>query len=68
MINFTVINDRQQCLEIELEQFNGFEIFELANHYWGDDWQSYQVISDQGILEKVINPNYLDPKSAMTIQ
>ena len=62
-----VRNDLGEMFKHNCDYFDGFEIFELANDYWDNNWQSYSVIENDAVIENVINPNYLDPQSARTL-
>jgi len=44
----------------QADQFDGYDAFELANQQWGDTWQQFEVTDGLQVLERVLNPNYLE--------
>ena len=53
---------------LSFPRFEGYIVFHEANDYWGQQgWKTYTVSLGNTILERVINPNYLDPLNAQHI-
>lgn len=63
----TVRNDQGQEFEHHCDQFVGYDVYVEACDLWGNNWHTYTVISLDQILEKVLNPNTLDPTTAERI-
>jgi hypothetical protein len=66
-MKLTVRNDFGQEFDYLCEQFMGYEVFQEARENWGYEWNTYQVLKGDEVIERVINPMTLDPKSAVRI-
>jgi hypothetical protein len=60
-------NDQGQWFEFECPSFQGYDVFCAVRDQWDYDWHTYQVIHEDQVLENVLNPNGLDPSTAVSI-
>jgi hypothetical protein len=65
-MNLTIRNNHSEEIQHRCEEFDGYEIFCLARDTW-DNWHTYEVLDGDKVIERVINPLDLDPKSAQRI-
>lgn len=63
----TVRNDFGDEFQHHCREFIGYDVFIEARELWGYNWNTYLVINGSEVLEKVINPETLDPENAQRI-
>jgi hypothetical protein len=55
-------NEDGEIIQYECDEFDGYDVFQTANDVWGlDGWLNYTVTENNAVIERVLNPQYLQP-------